>query len=502
MKTTEFYAGYWARTLITLANALGYPLSKLPKNSQVDELEKSKTDCYVGDITFDGVHPPTLDIPVGFLLNEIFFEDSEGVRSSCGEFESADAIYGFAQHGTWYCLREVEMKNFVSSAPGLDSQVLRGVSLTAANKPISNHPTVDRISISLDGLGYWFQKNPITISYNRHDNQGTSKVATTDCSIKYNSSGVGIITLFKDDEITIEIRQKVNKTGHPTLSSGMSVKVEHYLVVELNNPSDFDETLEKWIYPLRNLMTLFLGRFTSINSISAHEFHQNCTFSYYTAYVDPESPISRSEAEQIPFPYSRLESHTQEILGRWSKLDQDTKNVSTIITSLTNNWRMPVDLEFVACASAFEALSRVNQDEKCFDEETFNREFSQMTASISNEKFKNWIQNLVRNRKSAGSLARSLFTQLKPFSESLIPNKRLFLQDHRVCRNTYVHRSETGNSQLLREVELYFHTQAVWLLSYAAILNLIGIQPEKINNAIQEAGYKVGVREKIKNMYE
>nr|WP_315522459.1 hypothetical protein [Olegusella massiliensis] len=125
--------------------------------------------------------------------------------------------------------------------------------------------------------------------------------------------------------------------------------------------------------------------------------------------------LAGKKQNKMPFPYSRIESRTQEILGRWFKLDQDAKKVSTIIASLTNNWYTSANLEFVACASEFEALFKVNQEEKRFDEETFNREFSQMTASISNREFKSWIRNLVRNRKSARS-------QQKSFSESLILN--------------------------------------------------------------------------------
>lgn len=502
MKAKEFEPAYWAKSLRTLATNIGYPGSSLPDPPGSDGAQAAGADAFVGLLEFDGSGPISLEFPVGMLLKPVTQELEGGLTISLGEHETTEAVYGYSQKGNWFVLRDASQSSSRTSMPGLSTQTLAGSSLLVARSPIPSRPMVDHLSIGLDGLDEWIRRSPVkeTMHFKEEANGSTGPIEKF--SIDYLPDSIGPITLYEAAGCKVYVQIAGVWKGGPVVAKteyGMTTSCS--LEVELVKPMDLDEALLTWVYPLRNLLALLMGAYCSIESIHAHSTDSDCDLEYYAPYVDRDKPISQRETMQMPFPYPAVEGRTQEIVETCFGLDSDARNAADITISLLNSWMMPYDLEFVACASALEALSRVGEKQERYDQERFDREKAAMLESVSDKDFRNWVEGVLWNRRSARSLARSLLKKLEPVTSYVVPNADLF-QDHlRACRNAYVHRDGMEGDAVLKGYELYVHTRAVWFLSYAALLSLVGIPTEEISHAIQEKAYKSGEISAIRAQY-
>lgn len=492
MKGKEFDPACWARTLDELAIGIGFPVSDLPQHAEAGEDVKLADEPVVGLLSFDGSDQVKLDIPVGELLKKITYKLADGVIASSGEHETPDAVFGFSQKGNWFVLRDVYVSSAKTSIPGFSTQILRGNSLLVAKKPISAHPKVNRLAVGLDGLDEWLRQSPVRERSTYKEGPNGEPSSLDKFTIEYEPRSVEPVVLFEGDGCRISVQIIGTMKGGPYIRSEFGVTTSCSLEFKLDEPMDFDLALQKWVNPVRDLFVLLMGVYCSIESVSAHAVDTDCVFDLYTSFVDRQKPISPRETMKMPFPYPAVEGKIQELFTAWLNLDEDARNAASIITSLTNSWIMPYDLEFIACASAFEALSRVGESNARFEQDRFDKAMSSVFEAADDREFCEWIRNVVQNRRSAGSLAKALVRKLKPIPDYVVPNADAFLRDHRKCRNAYVHRSDMNSKGVLDGSDLFVHTRAVWLLSYAALLNVAGLSTEEILAAIKDKHYESG----------
>lgn len=365
--------------------------------------------------------------------------------------------------------------------------------------PIQDSPQINRIIMELNGFTGWFRNFNLTRKYEMDEDEEGNYTGYRRIAYEYEPPDQRV--LYRDDNIVIGVVQTGTESGGPAISSKATLSVASKLVITYSKPTSLEEAIDNEIHKLRELISLLSGVFCSIEAIQAFASDQQLAIEYYAPFIKREISVTHDEVMHMPFPFSELESKTDEIVKKWFSLCSDAANAANILVSRLDGSVMPCDLTFIACASAFEALSRVGANQECFEKSKFDACMNTICDSIEEDDFKNWLKSQVHNRKSAGSLARKLFKKLRPFSTSLLPNKEKFLNDHRVCRNAYVHRDGLESETVLKNEELFIHTKAVWLLCYVAILDLIGIEPKDSLKAIEDSRYQNGIISQIRKQY-
>lgn len=160
------------------------------------------------------------------------------------------------------------------------------------------------------------------------------------------------------------------------------------------------------------------------------------------------------------------------MLSAYISLDGYIKDATRRTVALLNNWNVPIDLIFLASAQAFEA-------------------YAHMDAAKKEEH---------RGRLRSKGHEKHLLDRLEPFTSSLILNKEEFLNHHQNNRNGYTHLNRS--EQTLTGEDLYWHTEAVQLIDFAAAMNAIGLSPDEILQALQDSQFKSQERYRIKDWQE
>lgn len=492
MKETIFKPAIWHSNLCDLQQAI--------HSIESDRDKKNSGDALVGLLTFDDGLSLVLDIPYGTIVDKKYIELGNNAWRYAGEFEDINTVFGFSQNGKWYVLKDIYISRYTKSYPGFSTQKIEGHSLTVSNKPISDDPTVDKIDLQLDGFTKWFRNFNIT---RKHEiNQGEKGDYSGCKRIVHEYEPPDPCTLYQNDDISIAVEQTGVEAGGPVINPETSLSVTSRLVISYTKPIVLEEAIQTLVHQLRKLISLLSGAFCSIEEIQAYSLNENLNIEYYAPFIRRRHVITNDEVMHMPFSFPDVEEKLDVVIERWLNLSSDVANAATIIVSRLDGNVMPCDLTFIACASAFEALSRVGVNQERFTQQKFEACRNEALEAISDDEFRDWLKRIVYNRRSANSLAKMLLMKLQPFSSYLLPNTNKFLRDHRVCRNAYVHRDGLESDGVLKDEDLYIHAKAVWLLCYAAILDLIGIKPEECLEALKKSRYQDGVISRIRNQYE
>lgn len=491
MKERVFEPAVWQTSLSNLQKAIGFIESDAVGDCACDEL--------LGLLTFDKGLSLALEIPYGALIEEKCIELGNGARAHNGEYADINDVYGFSQTGKWYVLKDVYVSNYTVSAPGFRTQRIEGNSLIVSNRPVQSNPAITQLSLDLDGFTKWFRNFNITRKYEMNKDDEGNFTGLKKISHEYEPPD--LCTLYQDDNFTIDVVQVGTESGGPVINPETSLSVKSRLVIKYQKPTMLEDAIDNEVHQLRKLISLFAGAFCSIEAIQAFSSDEQLVIDYYASFISREREITNDEVMRMPFPFPKLEENSHTLIEKWHGLCPDAVNATDILVSRLDGSVMPSDLSFIACASAFEALSRVGVDQERFAQKEFEAHMSKILDFIEDNDFGEWIKNHVYNRRSASSLARALLKKLRPFSSYILPDKERFLNDHRICRNAYVHRDRLESEAVLKGEDLFIHTKAVWLLCYAAVLDMIGIGPEVVLAAIKESHYQDGIISQIRKRY-
>lgn len=493
MKETQFKPAIWHNSLLNLQNAIHFT------ELDVDEDEEVSENALLGLLTFDDGLSLALDIPYGIIVGRRYVDLGNGVRAYSGEYEDVNAVFGYSQDGKWYVLRDIFVRGYTESCPGFSNQTIEGNSLTVSNKPISDNPVVDKVSVELDGFTKWFRNFNITRKYEmRKDEEGNYSGCK---KVVHEYEPPDACTLYQDDALTITVEQTGTEAGGPVINPEAALSVASKLVVSYAEPIELNEAIRITVHQLRELISLLTGVYCSVEAIHASVSDEQLRVEYYAPFIRREHGITNDEVMHMPFPFPEIGEKISGIVDKWLGLCPDAVNAATIVVSHLDGSVMPCDLTFIACASALEALSRVEVNQERFEPDRFEACVNDALDAIKDDEFKEWLKRQVFNRRSAGSLTRALLKKLQPFSSYLLPNIEKFLHDHRVCRNAYVHRDGLESDAVLKSEDLHIHTKAVWLICYVAILDLIGIKPEESLEALKKSYYQSGYISQIRKQY-
>lgn len=445
-----------------------------------------QSEAIPGQLSFDGTSYFQLDIPVGVLLDYPKIPTAEGyMQRHTVDGLHADCAYGFSQTGDYFLLKDVTTPGPCFAAPGFQRQSLSGATLFVSKQQIGSNPRVRLIIVRIPGLREWAGLVPFTVSYEMAENK--PKSLTFNCSFKNAEN----LMLYEDEQVRIFISFTFKREGGRIPSFSFSFETDCKLNIEHKQGRDFESTLTQYVFPIVDFMAFCMGFRKTITSIKFIT-EEGIDGEYLAPFASASDKLKNDELDRMPLPYRRVRGKISSMIANWLSFDEYARNSSTLITSLMNNWEMPLDMRFLASAQAFEAVSRSQVDEQEITDEALQEKIEDIKKSNMTSKLRQWVVYKVKNAKwkTANSLADSLIDRLEDFPPYIVPDISRYLEDHRRHRDAYTHRKNLNTKQQLSSIDLYVHTEATQLLTYGAIALLLGMEPKEVVSALKESRYR------------
>lgn len=478
MNKVEFPAALWAM-----------------EADDVDDESKS----VVGLLSFDGEHRIELTVPFGVLLDWpcLPVEGGGYVQTHTIDGLSSDAIYGYSQTGRYLVLRDVASWGPSIAYPGFKKQTLWGSSLLMSREPIDGDPEVSTAHVELPGLREWMGR----ISFETTSQYENDKLK--EMSFAFRPEEMQTVLLFENDEMRVSIECCGTRKGGKIPSYTFEFESDCFLRVELLGESvGIDVFLNERVYPVAEFLSFCMGFRYAITNV---EFFTSCgqRIEYYAPFVGVRGMPSGGQINTMPFSYERIEDQISSMLDSWVHFDSYARNASKLIVSLMNNWEMPLDMLFLASAQAFEAMTRAGVEEQEIADEELDKRLEAINFSNMPARTKKWAVRKLRGAKwkTANQLADVLLAKVRPIVEYVIPDAEKFKRDHRTQRNAFTHRRELAESEKLTNEQLYYHTQAVQLLAYAAIAVELGLKAEEVRRLLEKSRFRDAAVIRARRLY-
>lgn len=465
-----------------------------------DSLPGSRDTGVQGTVTFHCSEGVQLDIPAGVLV-DTRTKISEG-HFVYGEPKETAAVYGGLVDGRYCTLRHVSVGSSLALlAMGHQQQKLIAQSMIVSDEPVDFNPVVSRVVFSFPALRTWSKGSPI-----RGEQVIDSKGFFNRYSCAVDAKDMEPLKLYEANDCQIEVIRKVSELGSCITNDEVHLVYQCELAISFNRATqDFDTALHEWVVPIWNLISFLSCTRSSISSVEFTCADSGVHCAYYAPFLGKEEMSDKDCRDQAPFSLDGIGSRISEVIERWFGADGDLKRGADIVIGLLDEWSMPINLQFVACASSLEALSRVGRDDEEFPKEELARRLQVVQDSTDiDSKTKGWVRYRLQNggnRKPADELAKGLFDTLGDYASYIVPDAGSFLKDHRTYRNAYVHQNEDILSDP-RDLEcLYDNTWATWFLCYGAIAQELGFEPLEIVNAMKNSRYKSGLIQRARKRY-
>lgn len=440
----------------------------------------------VGMLEFNG-REIKLDIPIGCLLDWPQERINGGyVQCHTTGGLHADAAYGYSQRGDWLVLRDVYSPGPSESIPGFQSQVLFASSLLSARRPLKPNPVVTGVGVMIPGLREWVGKpsgkETITIG-----SDGKRKAIQFD----FKTDDVEQITLFEDEQVRITIEFLSTRKGGPIPSYSFEFESDCFLDIQfLQGECLLDEAIEQWVTRTIDFVCFCTGFKYSISKLW-FTTDEGVRGDYYAPFLGMTGHPSSVQLMRMPLPLRSIECSVSDFLSRWYDFEGYAYNSSKLLVSLMDDWKMPLDMVFLATAQCFEAASRIGVDDAEISEEDLKGRIQKIKSSNLSSRMKDWTCYKLRYArwKTANRLADDLLERLGPVVSFVVPDVDRFKSDHRKQRDSLTHRRSLGGQESLTSEELYWHMGAVRTLSYASIAIALGIDEVFFIERLRQSGY-------------
>lgn len=457
-------------------------------------------DVVLGQLSFNGENYLQLDIPSGVLLDYPLIPTDNGyMQCHTTDGLHADFVYGFSQTGDYYLLQDVTSPGTCFAAPGFDKQTLTGASLFITRQKIRKNPTIKSISIKIPGLREWIGTVPFSVTHTF----GTENNKLEEIAFNCNIGKCANIILYKNEELEFYVSFTFTQKGGSIPAYEFCFESDCELNIKYKQPSlSFNEALNQHVFPLAGFLWYCLGFRQAIASIK-FATADNILGEYIAPLVGASGQPTNTQLNNIPLTYKRIKPKTNEMIARWLEFDEYARNSSTLVTSLMNNWKMPIDMRFLASAQAFEAASRSKVNEQEISDENLKSKIEAIKSSDMGKDLKRWVVYKIKNAKwkSANSLAKDLIQKMGDYAPFIIPNIPQYLEDHRQHRDAYTHRRDIEESRRLSNDDLFIHTEATQLLTYGSIALFLGIEPNELIDAFKKSNYRWSIIHRANRLY-
>lgn len=450
----------------------------------------------VGIASFDSKRGVDLNIPVGSIPSD----DSETLVFN--ETRTFNRIYGLAQDNSHLTLIDAN-GSASSSCPGTARERwTASMALVSDSDFFESDPLVNSAIVKIDGLYEWFNRNPV--NYIRKYGK-SNRFASAVISVE--ADNLKDILIYKNEHVEICLKPSATLSGGEKPLRHQSIESDCCLVFRFaNSMPTSEDAIKDYIVPFRDFLSLFMGFRAEILTISFSSAEKKGKFDVFIPFVEAKhDTLNKSDFKNMPFTFPTLMNDIQGMYDRWLELPDDARRAANIMLGILSNERsLYLDLNMIAAASAFEALSRIGNRTRELDDDTFNQRLQVVNDNIPDPKIRKWAMRHLRNSnyQMAGTLAEQMLMSLEPLSGYIVPDSKSFLANHRKNRNAYIHQNDNVNTdEILSGRPLYAHTEAVILLNWGKLLCLLGVSSEKIVSALKQTKYKQSSVSNAQNFY-
>lgn len=439
----------------------------------------------VGMASFDSKRGVLLNIPVGSI-------PSNGSETlAFNGTRTFERLYGFAQDNSHLTL--IDAIGFTSSSyPGFARETwTASMALVSKSKFYESDPQVSSAIVKIAGLYEWFEQNPV--KYNRRYKSGNTFASA---EISVNADDLKEIIIYKNEHVEICLKPSATLSSGERPQRNQSIESDCSLVFKFSNcMPTLKDAIEDHIVQFRDFLSLFMGFRAEILAITFLSAEKRDKTDAFIPFVEAKhDALNKSDLKNMPFTFPTLENKIQIMYGKWLELPDDGRRAANIMLGILSNERsLYLDLNMIAAASAFEALSRIDNRTYELDEDTFNHRLQVVNDSIPDSKIRNWAMRHLKNSnfQMAGTLATQMLESLEPLSSYIVPDSKSFLANHRKTRNAYIHQNDNvSTDEILSGEALYAHTEAVILLNWGKLLCLLELSPKEVVDALQETKYR------------
>lgn len=454
-------------------------------------------ECPLGLLSFDGQNAPRLNILRGHLVSESVPMENGG-NAFALDF-SRKSVFGYSNDNKYYILRDVHGTNAIPFSQTFIQQKLQGESIIVANQRIDYNPSISELTVNLSGFSEWIRTRFSRESYE------TTKGGNHELKFTYAPEDAHDILLYKSDSFEVYARHCIKTGNIPNVLNEFSFRETWRLNFKImkSEGMPLDDILNNLFEPFERLLTFCMGFPGNIEEITFTGVNPAVQGQYFDRYVPGEEDEVGRLAVNMPLLYPEISNRFQDIADNWMNATGDVQTACRTGAALLGKWDKAIDVMFSLCAQSFEATSRVGENLSELSDEEFERRKTCVLETINNKTIYNWaeLKLTYANFVSAGELANRLWTRLGDFANYVVPNKKLFLRQHRESRNTYTHMREPNNDNFLTGSDLYWHARAVQVLQYGAVLLYLGFQPTEILSIFQKHNFMTSFISQAQDIY-
>lgn len=449
--------------------------------------------CVQGHVSFDANRGISLEIPLGTLLDH---EPVDGVITYGEEPLDADCVYGISQTGSHLIVTNLFESHRSMTCPGFDRQTLHGHELIASKRPMDPNPLVTTFMFTLVGLREW-----VGVSPTRHSVRYDDRNHLEEMNFRYAAADIPDVVLLDEDGVKVFVDCVFTDKGGRIPQYEFGFVTDYRVVISFDEPLPLQEVLEKWAKPVRRFFAFCMGFYGSISSMKFCT-KEEVWADYYVALVEGDEPTQR-DLTSMPLCWYRCSDRVPNMLKRWLGFDGYAREAAIRVVSMLADWRLPLELRFLAAAQAFEAVTRVDADPSNLPTEEFERRKNVVVSSVEETRVRSWVKRILRyaNYKPAGDLAKEQMDRLGGFADYVVPNRERFLADHRQTRNYNTHLDAEGKSHVLHGEDLLVHSDTTYLLLYASVCLLMGLEPDELLELMKKSRWKSSAVYKSRRMY-
>lgn len=457
--------------------------------------------CTQGHAEFKPGCGVIVEFPFGGIIERVPDENGVIVHAANNNI-TADAIYGLSQDGYRQTVLNVAEIKSTHDLLSLRSQTVRGSQMyvTKSSNSIHPNPMISCFSLSLSGLREWVGITP-AIEETQYDAKTHVVISQT---LTFRPGEIPIITLYDKDGMKISLLHKWN-AGESKLSQPNFIhryESDYTLCFDITPERSLEDVLNQWVIPTCKFINFCMGIKTERSNLSF-----TTTQGDIAEYYVPFSNCSESTNQQLrsmPLPWHKYKDLIPKLFERWVAFDVQTKDASIRLVSLLHSNSLPIDMEFLAAAQAFEAITRTNSEPYEMDPNDYEKRIRDIKEGITDKKLKKWVGFKLKhgNNKSANSLAREQIEALGKYADYIIPDKESFLEEHRDTRNYYSHLDKSRKTKILEPGErMVANKDATILLLYGSVCLKLGMTPDEIIDSIKTSYFMSYPISRIHNEY-
>lgn len=200
-----------------------------------------------------------------------------------------------------------------------------------------------------------------------------------------------------------------------------------FLDIEFDVPLTIKEIEREVVRPVQKFLSFCIGKHASIVELKFRQVDSSNVIEYFKRFASSEKDIS--ETDNMPLPYRRIKANLPLLFSSWKAFRGDLERGASLLVSLLMiEWKMPIDLQFLASAQMLEALSRHEQATEELSRDTFAEYTEVVRSSIEDKEVRIWALKKLEhsNYVSQRKLLKNLLDRLGIFSQYLLQDEKQF----------------------------------------------------------------------------